>query len=237
MQRYFAKEKEKNKFILLDSDIHHIKKVMRMKNKDQIEVLLDKKLYLCEINNIETDIEIKIVKEIKTNQNKFPKVTLIIPLLKEQKMDLILQKSTELGVDEIIPIITERSVVKIDAKKEAKKLERWTRICKEASEQSHRIDIPKISNIRKILELKDIKGVKFVCSTTQKTKNLKKLLKTNPSCDRINIAIGPEGGFSIKEEKEFNELGFESITLGNRIMRVETVPMFVLSVINYEFME
>ena len=174
MQRYFAKEKEKNKFILLDSDIHHIKKVMRMKNKDQIEVLLDKKLYLCEINNIETDIEIKIVKEIKTNQNKFPKVTLIIPLLKEQKMDLILQKSTELGVDEIIPIITERSVVKIDEKKEAKKLERWTRICKEASEQSHRIDIPKISNIRKILELKDIKGVKFVCSTTQKTKNLKK---------------------------------------------------------------
>ena len=90
MQRYFAKEKEKNKFILLDSDIHHIKKVMRMKNKDQVEVLLDKKLYLCEINNIETDIEIKIVKEIKTNQNKFPKVTLIIPLLKEQKMDLIL---------------------------------------------------------------------------------------------------------------------------------------------------
>ena len=90
-------------------------------------------------------------------------------------MDLILQKSTELGVDEIIPIITERSVVKIDAKKEEKKLERWTRICKEASEQSHRIDIPKISNIRKILELKDIKGVKFVCSTTQKTKNLKKI--------------------------------------------------------------
>ena len=208
-----------------------------MKNGDEIEVLLDRHLYICQINNIETNIEIKLKEELIPTEEKLPEVTLIIPLLKEQKMDLILQKATELGVAKIIPIITERSVVKLDEKKEQKKLERWSRICKEASEQSHRIDIPTIINTKKIDELNDIDGVKFVCSTVEKTKTLKNLLKTNTSCDKINIAIGPEGGFSLKEEEKLNKLGFESVTLGSRIMRVETVPIFVLSVINYEFME
>lgn len=237
MQRYFASKKIKKEFILMDSDLHHIKNVMRMKNNDQIEVLFDKHLYLCRISGIETKIKIMIEKELVQKEDRIPKITLIIPLLKEHKMDFILQKATELGVDEIIPIITERSVVRLDNNKELKKLERWRRICKEASEQSHRLDIPKISKVKKIEQLQNICGVKFVCSTTQKTKNLKKILKTNHSYDRISIAIGPEGGFSFNEEEELNNLGFLSITLGNRIMRVETVPIFVLSVINYEFME
>lgn len=236
MQRYFAKEKKENQMVLYDSDFHHIKNVMRMKPQDKIEVVYNETLYLCMIDDIENK-KIIIEKQIEHSNDSIPKITLVIPLLKESKMDLILQKATELGVFKIIPVITQRSMIKIDEKKEIKKLDRWKKICKEASEQSHRIDIPIIENILSIKQLEKIEGVKFVCSTVRKDKNLKKILKMNQSCDRIIIAIGPEGGFSLQEEKLLNGMGFESITLGNRIMRVETVPLFLLSVIQYEFME
>lgn len=237
MQRYFAKEMKENQVLLYDSDLHHIKNVMRMKNNDIIEVVYDQKLYECIVQYTQNNISISIQKQLTTLVDSIPKVTLLIPLLQETKMDLILQKATELGVDEIIPIITERSVVKIPPQKETKKQERWQKICKEASEQSHRINIPRIGKITSIEQLPEMKGVKLVCSTIRKKKNLKKLLKMNQSCDRIVIAIGPEGGLSLKEENLLNDMGFESITLGHRIMRVETVPLFVLSIINYEFME
>ena len=86
-------------------------------------------------------------------------------------------------------------------------------------------------------DLSEIDGYKFVASTREKSKNIKLVMKNLGICDRINVVIGPEGGLSIEEEDMLNKLGFSSITLGNRILRVETVPLFILSVINYEFME
>lgn len=237
MQRYFAKEKQKNLFVLDSLDIHHIKNVMRMKDGDLIEVVYHEQLYLCELHNIDTQIEVLLKEKKQIEKTFMPEVILIIPLLKEQKMDLILQKATELGVYRIVPIITTRSIIKWDDKKQDKKIERWHRICKEASEQSHRLEIPKIEKVQTISQLVNLEGVKFVCSTVEKNRNLKKVLKNKAKCDKLNIVIGPEGGFSSLEEEQLNEIGFESITLGNRIMRVETVPMFVLSIINYEFME
>jgi 16S rRNA (uracil1498-N3)-methyltransferase len=147
------------------------------------------------------------------------------------------QKATELGVDEIIPVEMERSIVKLTNDKIEKKLERWTKICKEASEQSKRTDIPTITRVKKLSELKDLDGLKMVCSTTEKENLLKKFLTDNTNYDKINIVIGPEGGISPREEDKLVELGFQRVSLGKRIMRVETVPMFVLSVLNYEFME
>ena len=168
---------------------------------------------------------------------KTPNITLIVPILKEQKMDLILQKATELGVTEIIPIITKRSIIRLDEKDYDKKILRWSKIVKEAAEQSHRVDIPNITTIKTIKNLGIIEGKKFVCSTKEKTKNIKFIMKNVTTCDKINLVIGPEGGLDITEENLLNEMGFESITLGNRILRVETVPLFLLSIINYEFME
>ena len=236
MQRYFAKEKKDDNFILEASDYHHIKNVMRMKDGDNIEVVYRDNLYLAKIENIEEKIITKI-KEIKEKQDKRPSITLYIPLLKEQKMDYILQKATELGVDAIIPIETSRSLIKIDENKYLKKRLRWLKICKEASEQSKRINIPTIGFISKIDNLTDPKSVKLVCSTKEKTKNLKNIVKTIKDCDKISVVIGPEGGLSETEEKTLIENGFIPVTLGNRIMRVETVPLFILSAINYEYME
>lgn len=234
MQRYFAKEKCDNYFILNDDDIYHIKTVMRMKNDDKIEIVFNNKLYICMVDLNKNQFEIVNKKETYEEKKKF---ILVIPLLKEQKMDLILQKSTELGVYKIIPIKTSRSVIKLDNEKFNKKKERWIKICKEASEQSKRTTIPIISDLLSIDDLKDIDGVKLVCSTTEKDKNIKFFLQTENKCDKLLLAVGPEGGFTSEEEETFIKTGFCKVSLGKRIMRVETVPIFVLSILNYVYME
>lgn len=237
MQRYFSENKNENELILNKDDIYHIKTVMRMKDNDEIIVVYQNVAYLCCLENVKENIKINIKEELEKVNYNTPIVNLIIPILKEQKMDLILQKATELGVSIITPIITKRSIIKLKQSDYEKKIIRWKRIVKEASEQSHRIDIPDILDIKQINDLSEIDGYKFVASTREKSKNIKLVMKNLGICDRINVVIGPEGGLSIEEEDMLNKLGFSSITLGNRILRVETVPLFILSVINYEFME
>ena len=237
MQRYFGIKKIDDRLILDDSDYHHIKNVMRNKDGDLIEVVVDKKLYLGCIENVKSDISIYIKKELEISDEFIPKVNLIIPILKEQKMDLILQKSCEMGVSKITIVPLKRCVVRVDRKKLKSKLERWYRILKEASEQSYRFNIPDIEFVDSINEISNLDGLKIVCSTKKNLKNVKRVLKKNKNCDTINVVIGPEGGLEEQEEIMLNEYGFISTTLGNRIMRVESVPLFIMSIINYEYME
>ena len=113
MQRYFAKEKKEDTFILEPLDYHHIKNVMRMKEKEKIEVVIDGILYLACVQNIDEDLSISLLQKIEEIQPEKVKKCLCIPYLKEQKMDLILQKATELGVDEIFLVPLKRSFIKI----------------------------------------------------------------------------------------------------------------------------
>ena len=230
LQRYFTNTKQDNEFILSDNDMYHIKTVMRMKDNDEIAVVFKKKPYLCVLNNN----HVMIKQELETLVDNMPYTCLIVPVLKEQKMDIILQKATELGVSEIIVYYSIRGIIK-ESDNNTKKLERWNRILKEASEQSHRIDIPSISinSLDKITN----EGINIFCSTTEKTKNIKNILKSITIYDRINVVIGPEGGIDPKEEKLLLDNNYIPVTLGNRILRVETVPLFIMSVVNYELME
>ena len=130
MQRYFALKKIDNKIFITPDDEYHIKRVMRMKIDDIIEVVYDDKLYRAIIKSID-DLDIEILEELKQIDDKYPKISLIIPNLKEQKIDLILQKGTEIGVNEFIIVPYERSVVKYDERKEKVKLTRWQKICEQ----------------------------------------------------------------------------------------------------------
>lgn len=235
MQRYFAKDKVNNKIILLDSDIHHIKKVMRMNINDNIEVIYDKKLYLCKIID---NYDIEIVNEINEDNELNVDVTVAIGMVKEQKFDLILQKLTELGVKEIIPLAMERSIIKLDKAKIDKKVERWNSICKEASEQSKRNIIPKVSLPMTLNELVKLNyDKKLVCSVKQKDNFINKYLQFKDEYVKMIIVIGPEGGVSDKEEEFLNNNDFISVSLGSRVLRVETAAIYVASVINYSCME
>ena len=225
MQRYFCKKIVNNKVTLYDDDYHHIKSVMRMNVNDKIEVVFEKKVYECIIKS-EDYKTIEIDKELNIDLKDEIEITLVI----------VLQKATELGISKIIPYYAQRSIVKDISEKEDKKIIRWSRICKEASEQSKRNTIPIITTVKRIEDL-NLDGVKLVCSTCEKNENLKMFLQSQNIYDKITIVVGPEGGLTSNEEQKFNSLGYKSVTLGNRIMRVETVPIFILSVLNYELME
>lgn len=232
MQRYFAKE-YKEKIILQDSDIHHIKNVMRMKVGDSVEVVYDKKLYICKIASLDP-LSVDIVKVCNGEDKLKLDITIAVALVKEQKMDLILQKLTELGVNTIIPVSMERSIVKLDNSKMLKKKVRWESICKEASEQSKRTSIPVIEDIMSIKELSKLEAdYKLVASIKEKGKMLNYYLQNIDNYAKIIMVVGPEGGISDREEALLNENGFDSVSFGNLIFRVETAAIYAASILNF----
>ena len=232
MQRYFAKEKKGESIILENSDIHHIKNVMRMKENDKIEVIYNKKLHVCNIENIDPFC-IKVDSVCEENNELSKEIIVAVGLVKEQKMDLILQKLTELGVSKIIPVNMERSIVKLDSKKEEKKLLRWNMICKEASEQSKRNVVPIVSEIVNLKDLININSdLKLVCSVSEKNNMIYDYLEKS-DYNNILIVIGPEGGISLKEEEYLKNNNFELVSFGNLVFRVETACIYIGSVLNY----
>lgn len=237
MQRYFVKVRNNdNSFTLSSEDSYHITKVMRAKLKDLVEIVNDNTVYICEISSIDNNVKCRIKDSLIDNTNNIPSVTVAQSLVKEQKMDYILQKSTELGVNKIIPIEVERSIIKANGKSN-KKIERWNKIVKEASEQSKRINIPKVSEIKNIKELiKEEYDYKILCSVNETSTTIKKVLQNATISDTILVVIGPEGGFTKSEEETLINNGFISTSLGNRVLRTETASSFVLSIINYVFM-
>ena len=238
MQRYFSKKIENNRFTLTEEDTYHITKVMRMVKDDKIEVVYKENTYICKIVSLSPLVEAEIVEEIKNNQELKTQVTIVQSLVKEQKMDYILQKTSELGVDKIIPYCASRSVIKINEKKD-KKVERWKSILKEAAEQSKRIKIPEITNpinLSNLVKLSDY-DIKFLCTVNESSQNLKKVLSNMVSGAKILFVIGPEGGFTLEEEKVMMENGFITISLGNRVLRTETASTFIMSVVRYIDME
>lgn len=237
MQRYFAKEIKENQIILQDSDIYHIQKVMRMEIGEKIEAIYDCVNYLCEIDSLHPFC-LRIIEKTHENNELNKEIILAPALIKEQKQDFLLQKLTELGVSKIIPLSLERCVVKIEKQKQNKKLERWNLILKESSEQSHRTTIPVLMPISKITDLEKLnfdskRTLKLVLSVNEKTKTLKNTLQKIDDCDRIIIVVGPEGGITPKEEVYLNQLGYESVTLGPRILRAETASIYITSIVNY----
>ena len=231
MQRYFAKEKKDNDFILYDSDIHHIKNVMRGKVDNLIEIVYENTIYTCRIKSLEP-LSFALI-ESKIEDRELPiNLTIAVALVNEQKMDLILQKLTELGVGRIIPIKTERSIVKLDNEKMVKKIARWQMICKEASEQCKRTKIPKVENIMTLKELTTEKQqLKLICSLSNKAQNIASYIKSD--IKEVLFAIGPEGGFTPNEENLLLANEFMPVTLGKRVMRVETATIYVVSIIKY----
>ena len=234
MQRYFVEKEDNGIFTLSNDDSYHVIKVMRMKIGDRVEIVSNRKEYITEIISMDSNVRCKIFSVNEEKVSIIPKVTVAQALVKEQKMDYILQKGTELGLDQILVYQAERSIVKMD--KNDKKLDRWSKILKEASEQSKRNNIPLVwfTSLNELIASNY--NHKYICSVNEKSISIKNVLSKVRIDDTILFVIGPEGGFSPKEEKLLLDNGFESITFGSNVLRTETASLFVLSAINYEFM-
>ena len=249
MPKFFVENNQiKNDTIYIkNQDVNHIKKVLRKNIEDEITICDEntKQDYLCKITNIEeNEITCKIIKELETNVESNIEVSIFQGLPKADKMELIIQKSVELGVHDITPIEMKRCVVKLKEKDKTKKIERWQKISEVAAKQCGRNYIPKINNIKNLKEISEkIKDYDVVLVAYEEEKEntlknelklLKKDNKENNKKIKIAIVIGPEGGIDKEEINALEKNGAKIITLGKRILRTETVALNVLSIIMYE---
>lgn len=231
MQQYFGATKTKNVINLDSKDFNHIKNVMRMKENDEVFVVFDKKRYVSILNNDLKSVTIK--EEIEYKKDGY-EIIIYTPVLNDEKMSLIFQKGTELGVTKFIPVEFEHCKYNIDNSKKSKKLERWSKIITEAAEQSYRNDIPKLGEFIKPKDIKSVNGMNILCSLDKNdVKNICEVLNSKSICDRITLVFGPEGGLSEKEEDTIKSNGYQKTSLGNNVLRTETVPLFVISIIKY----
>ena len=238
MQRYFIDEKciEDNLIYIDDYNYKHMAKVMRYRNGDQVICILpDHLTYLYEIIDIEKGVLTQIEK-IDEDHELDVDVTLIYGLPKNDKFEFVLQKATELGVKRIVPFLSKRSIIKTDKASFSKKEERYKKILKEASEQSYRQCIPELMTLVKINELEqylsDINLVAYEESSKQgEHSTFYNALQSDYKS--ITIIVGPEGGFDQSEIDFMKTLGIKECSLGKRILRSETAPLYMLSVIGY----
>ena len=211
-------------------DFHHIFNVMRKKNNDKIICVdsINKQQYLCEIVD---DKKVKIVELLNTNNELKNDITLVVSLLSFEKYELVIQKACELGVSKFIPIITKHSIIKYDKKKIDKKLIRWNKIIKEACEQSQRNTLMKIEAPIKFEDVIKYKE-KFNALAYEKADCNKKIKNVFNGASSCLLMIGPEGGFHQEEVDYLVENGFETISLGKRILRSETAVISALSILS-----
>ncbi len=215
------------------NDINHLKNAFRIKDGEIIRAVDGEYEYICEVINIDKKIiEVKI---LERNEDKFSSKIYIeaaIGILKNDKMDLTIQKLTEIGVTKITPLLTKRGVAKITEKKDKCDL-----IVKEATKQCQAVKLVEISEPKRLAELNfkeyDLAVVPYECEEENSLRNILNKLENKPK--RVLYIVGPEGGFE-KEEIEFlKENGVIPVSLGKRILRAETASMIVGGILVNEF--
>lgn len=242
MQKFFVKDEQirENRVEITGTDVNHIVNVLRMRKEDKVQInnLSTSENYMAEIIEYSNErISCKIIEKIPSKSETNIDIHMYQGLPKADKMELIIQKTTEIGVKKIIPVSMERCIVKLDEKDSIKKVERWQKISEVAAKQSKRDIIPQIENVIKISDLyTKIKeyDLFIVAYEEEDTKTLKEVLKSNATARKIGVLIGPEGGIDIKEIQKLKENGAVIVTLGNRILRTETAPIVLASNIIYE---
>lgn len=232
---------EENKILIQGEDVNHIKNVLRYQNGDKLEVCdEDGTRFYTKISGMNQNEIILDILEI-SNDTTEPNVNVVLfqGLPKADKMELIVQKCTELGVSGIVPVIMDRVIVKLDEKNESKKIERWQKIAKEAATQSGRQKIPyveKAINLKNSIEKLskyDIVIVPYECEKENYIKNV--LRNMDENVKNIAIVVGPEGGFSDGDIEILSELtNMKKVSLGPRILRTETAGFVTLTMAIYE---
>ena len=241
MRRFFVAPEaiNGNELLLAGELAHHISRVLRMKEGEEAEFVPgDGRLYLgrlAEFTKTEVRVELLSVQEAPADTTV--QVSIFQGLPKGDKLEWIIQKCTELGAARIVPVVTKRTVVRLDEAKGAKKVGRWQKIAQEASQQSKRLSVPEIGapltwrQFADSLKPEDVTLILWEDETTEGLKAFLQKQKTLPAC--INLVIGPEGGLEEAEVAELRQRGAHSITLGSRILRTETAGLAALAMVLY----
>ncbi len=220
-------------------DALHITKSLRMKAGEKLEVCdMGRREYSCIITEVGETVFADVTEEKDSDTEPPYTAVLYQALVKGDKFDTVVQKAVECGVTKIIPIITDRCVVRLDKKGAAKKSERWQRIALEAAKQCGRSIVPEIGDLMTFKEaVNDAASadIPLFCYEAERGYTLPSALSDAPNAPSVSIVIGSEGGFSVSEAQYAAENGMKCVGLGKRILRTETASSFVLACISYKF--
>ncbi len=219
-------------------EVKHIRRVLRLKPGDEIITFngSGKEYYGTIIEDGPTFVLIKIEDLLFPEKESPLKMTLAQSLLKGEKMDYVVQKSTELGVSKIIPFFSSRSVPLLEKSPKLKRHHRWERIAMEASKQCGRTMVPIVEPIQSYSEMirkASPESIRLIL-WEREGYNLKEMIERPIEKRSIFFVIGPEGGFSKEEIEEAKGSGFLPVNLGKRILRAETASLCLLSILQYE---
>ena len=179
-----------------------------------------------------------VTEEVKRGEGPAVYIHIVQAIPKGPRLDFIIEKATELGASAITPVMTERSVVRIEKERVGEKLKRWSRIALESAQQSGRWDVPEIAppvTLSEFLTSFKKADLNLLLWEGEKRVTIKDVLKGAQEAKSVTVLIGPEGGFSEDEVEKAVEKGFVSVSLGELILRTETAPIAALSILQYEF--
>ncbi len=240
MPRFFINKKNisNNTIIISGDESRHILKVLRLKLNDLITLFdAEGTAYESVINAVRKDeVTAEILKTSKDTNVNTSEMILAQAVLKSKKMDIVVQKSTELGISRIIPFFSSRTVPKWTQKKCAEKVSHWNNIMTASVKQSGIRKMPQVEQIVSFDELVSF-GLtmhKLVLYEKEKKSSLKDVINNIRLPSDIMIMVGPEGGFAQNEINKAIENGFITVGIGDLILRAETVPITVLSILQYE---
>lgn len=246
MSIFYVKNEQINgdKAVILGGDVKHIRDVLRYNVSDILDICDDDGIrYTTKIAAFDKEtVFLDVLEKSDFTTEPSINVTLFQGMPKADKLELIIQKTTELGVSTVVPVVTERTVVKFDEKDINKKVERWNKIAQEAGKQSGRQKIPvvekpiKLKNLIENISKYDILLLPYEC---EKEMTLKAVLRNlKEKCKNVAIFIGPEGGFSEEEVRLLSKLeNVKTVTLGPRILRTETAGIATVAMVLYELQD
>ncbi|MEW6189175.1 MAG: 16S rRNA (uracil(1498)-N(3))-methyltransferase [Actinomycetota bacterium] len=235
---------------IVGDDVNHIRNVLRLKPGENI-IVCDGKgfVYETQITKIGKQEVIARILKHQVQETLPPDVALFQGLPKGPKMDFIVQKATELGVLKIVPMVTERTVVKLNAIKDGNRVQRWRRIALEAAKQCQRATLPEvlepISLVQSLELLPNFDSILVFWEGEKKTsvgevlddrlaRRTGKSVGRHGGLESVAVVIGPEGGLTLEEVLVIRDVGGQTVTLGNLILRTETASIVGLAIVLYE---
>ena len=237
---------EKKASVSDQEQMHKISRVLRLRENDQI-VLLDGTglIYNAQIVSFfSRAVQCRLLSRRSTNTDPELKITIAQAMLKGPKFDYVLQKCTEIGASDFIPITTERTVIRVDEEAVLRdvdrRVNRFQKIVQDAAEQSERGFVPGVTNLMTLEELCKTNlsayDLKLICAERSQTNGIKEVLNSIQSkIQKVLLIIGPEGGFTDAELKQTLTYGFTSVSLGKRIYRSETVGILLSGILFFYF--
>ena len=238
MARFFlpARQIEGHRATITGVELNHLKRVLRLRQQDRVVVFDDAG---CEHEGIIRSLsedrgEIEIIRSYQVNNESPLKTILALGLTKGEKMDWVVEKATELGVNSVVPFVSSYTIPKLDEKKVAQRSERWQKIALSAAKQCGRVRIPEILAVtafRDLVEPVSRDALRLLFWEKECEQGLSELKASRTSVDEVVVMIGPEGGFSSQEAALALEQGFKAVRLGPRILRAETAAVAALSAV------